>query len=132
MRFNAGWRIALAAIAFLATGPGRAGATPLTLSEAIDRALAFAPSVSMVAAESEVSRARTREQRAPLFPTFSAGVEYYQAPGYNTTVTNRGLSAGLVAQITRRGIGAAGKRNIARHATLARPRNSGSRPLAPR
>jgi outer membrane protein TolC len=97
MRFNAGWRIALAAIAFLATGPGRAGATPLTLSEAIDRALAFAPSVSMVAAESEVSRARTREQRAPLFPTFSAGVEYYQAPGYNTTVTNRGLSAGLVA-----------------------------------
>jgi outer membrane protein TolC len=97
MRLNAGWRIALGTIAFLATGPGGVAAAPLTLSEAIDRALAFAPSVSMVSAESEVSKARTREQRAPLFPTLTAGTEYYQAPGYNTTVTNRGLSAGLVA-----------------------------------
>src|SRR5215467_8920515 len=51
----------------------------------------------MVSAESELSKARTREQRAPLFPTLTAGTEYYQAPGYNTTITNRGLSAGLVA-----------------------------------
>jgi outer membrane protein TolC len=97
MRLKAGWRIALGTIVFLATGPGGVAAAPLTLSEAIDRALAFAPSVSMVSAESEVSKARTREQRAPLFPTLTAGTEYYQAPGYNTTVTNRGLSAGLVA-----------------------------------
>src|SRR5262249_11681036 len=76
---------------------GRVAAAPLTLNEAIDRALIFAPAVSVVSAESEVSKARTREQRAPLFPTLTAGTEYYQAPGYNTTVTNRGLSAGLIA-----------------------------------
>ncbi|HEY2486145.1 MAG TPA: TolC family protein [Candidatus Binataceae bacterium] len=97
MTLNVGWRIALGAVAFLATGTGRVAAAPLTLNEAIDRALIFAPSVSMVSAESEVSKARTREQRAPLFPTLTAGTEYYQAPGYNTTVTNRGLSAGLIA-----------------------------------
>jgi len=97
MTLKTGWPIALGAIVFLATGPGRAGAAPLTLNEAIDRALTFAPSVSMVSAESEVSKARTREQRAPLFPTLTAGTEYYQGPGYNTTVTNRGLSAGLIA-----------------------------------
>jgi outer membrane protein TolC len=97
MTLNVGWRIALGAVAFLVTGTGRVAAAPLTLNEAIDRALIFAPSVSMVSAESEVSKARTREQRAPLFPTLTAGTEYYQAPGYNTTVTNRGLSAGLIA-----------------------------------
>ena len=97
MTLKAGWRIALGAIVFLATGPGRVGAAPLTLNEAIDRALTYAPSVSMVSAESELSKARTREQRAPLFPTLTAGTEYYQGPGYNTTVTNRGLSAGLIA-----------------------------------
>ena len=97
MTLNAGWRIALGAIVFLAMGTARVQAAPLTLNEAIDRALIFAPSVSMVSAESEVSKARTREQRAPLFPTLTAGTEYYQAPGYNTTVTNRGLSAGLIA-----------------------------------
>jgi adhesin transport system outer membrane protein len=97
MTLNPGWLSALGAIAFLAMGTGRVAAAPLTLSEAIDRALIFAPAVSMVSAESEVSKARTREQRAPLFPTLTAGNEYYQAPGYNTTVTNRGLSAGLLA-----------------------------------
>src|SRR5262249_44763330 len=97
MTLKAGWRIALGAITFLATGPGRVGAASLTLNEAINRALTFAPSVSMVSAESELSKARTREQRAPLFPTLTAGTEYYQGPGYNTTVTNRGLSAGLIA-----------------------------------
>src|SRR5215469_8984921 len=97
MTLNAAWRIALAAIAFLAMGTGRVAAAPLTLNEAIDRALIFAPAVSVVSAESDVSKARTREQRAPLFPTLTAGTEYYQAPGYNTTVTNRGLSAGLIA-----------------------------------
>jgi outer membrane protein TolC len=97
MTLNVGWRVALGAVAFLATGTGRVAAAPLTLNEAIDRALIFAPSVSMVFAESEVSKARAREERAPQFPTLTAGTEYYQAPGYNTTVTNRGLSAGLIA-----------------------------------
>ena len=97
MTLNAGWRIALGALGFLTMGSARVGAAPLTLGEAIDRALIFAPSLSMVSAESEVSKARTREQRAPLFPILTSGIEYYQAPGYNTTVTNRGLSAGLIA-----------------------------------
>jgi outer membrane protein TolC len=97
MTLKAGWRIALGAIVFLAMASGRVGAAPLTLNQAIDQALAFAPSISMVSAQSEVSKARTREQRAPLFPALTAGTEYYQAPGYNTTVTNRGLSAGLIA-----------------------------------
>jgi outer membrane protein TolC len=97
MTLRAGWQIALGAIAFLAMAPGRVGAAALTLNEAIDRALAFAPALSMVSAESEVNKARAREQRAPLFPALTAGTEYYQAPGYNTTVTNRGLSAGLIA-----------------------------------
>ena len=38
-----------------------------------------------------MSVAHVREQRAPLFPTVGAGAEYYQAPGYNEVVTNRGL-----------------------------------------
>ena len=75
----------------------RVQAAPLTLAQAIDRAIAFAPSMSMAAADSDVSKARTREQRAPLYPAVTAGTEYYQAPGYNTTITNRGLSTGLVA-----------------------------------
>ena len=43
-----------------------------------------------------MSVAHVREQRAPLFPTVGAGAEYYQAPGYNEVVTNRGLSAGML------------------------------------
>ena len=124
MTLNLGWRIALGVIAFVATGTGRVAAAPLTLNEAIDRALIFAPSVSMVSAESEVSKAHTREQRAPLFPTLTAGTEYYQAPGYNTTVTNPASRRVWLHSITRRGIGAAGRRNIARNAMLARPRSS--------
>jgi len=85
---------ALVAVLFAAEP---AHAAPLTLADAINRALAFAPSVSMASADSDASNARAREQRAPLYPSISAGTEYYQAPGYNTVVTNRGLSAGLVA-----------------------------------
>jgi len=91
-------RLVLAALAtFLIATFGRAEAALLTLDDAIRRALAFAPSVSMAAADSDVSKGRAREQRAPLYPTLMAGTEYYQAPGYNTTVTNRGLSTALVA-----------------------------------
>src|SRR5215469_3345169 len=84
-------------VAMLVAVTGRAHAATLTLADAIDRAIAFAPSVSMAAADSDVSGARARETRAPLYPAVSAGTEYYQAPGYNTTVTNRGVSAGMVA-----------------------------------
>ena len=43
-----------------------------------------------------MSKAHVREQRAPLFPTIATGIEYYQGPGYNITISNRGLSAALV------------------------------------
>jgi multidrug efflux system outer membrane protein len=73
-----------------------ASAATITLSDAIDRALQLAPSVDVAAAASDMSVAQVREQRAPLFPTVAAGAEYYQAPGYNEVVTNRGLSAAML------------------------------------
>jgi outer membrane protein TolC len=76
---------------------GTASAAPLTLKEAIDRALKFAPSVAMASGTSAQTDARAREQRAPLFPSITAGTEYYQAPGYNEVITNRGLSSALLA-----------------------------------
>ena len=86
---------ALLATAILSwTSVGRAAS--ITLSDAIDRALHVAPSVDVAAAASDMSVAHVREQRAPLFPTVAAGGEYYQAPGYDEVVTNRGLSAGML------------------------------------
>src|SRR5215469_6750852 len=71
-------------------------AAPLTLPDAIDRAVRFAPSMEAAAAERDMTSAQVREQRAPLFPNISTGGEYYQAPGYDDVVTNRGLSAAMV------------------------------------
>ena len=71
-----------------------AAAATITLSDAIDRALHLAPSVDVAAAASDMSAADVREQRAPLFPTVGARAEYYQAPGYDQVITNRGLSSG--------------------------------------
>ena len=51
----------------------------------------------MATATSDLSEARTREMRAPMMPSISAGSEYYQAPGYDEVITNRGLSSGLLA-----------------------------------
>jgi outer membrane protein TolC len=73
-----------------------AAAATITLPDAIDRALRQAPSVDVAAAASDMSAAHVREQRAPLFPTIGSGVEYYQGPGYNITISNRGLSAALL------------------------------------
>jgi len=73
-----------------------ASAATITLSDAIERALNLAPAVDVAAAASDMSVAHVREQRAPLFPAVGAGAEYYQAPGYNEVVTNRGLSAGML------------------------------------
>lgn len=70
---------------------------PLTLSDAVARALRVAPAVELAAAASEMSTAHVREQRAPLFPSVATGAEYYQAPGYSQIVTNRGLSTGLLS-----------------------------------
>src|SRR5271155_2611341 len=73
-----------------------ASAANIPLSDAIDRALHLAPSVDVAAAASDMSVAQVREQRAPLFPTVAAGAEYYQAPGYNEVISNRGLSAAML------------------------------------
>ncbi len=86
---------AVLAGAILAWAPV-ASAASITLSDAIERALHVAPSVDIAAAASDMSVAHVREQRAPLFPTVGAGAEYYQAPGYNQVITNRGLSAGML------------------------------------
>ncbi|HVA80054.1 MAG TPA: TolC family protein [Candidatus Binataceae bacterium] len=72
-------------------------AAPLKLHDAIDKALRFAPSIAMASGTSSLTEARAREQRAALFPSISAGTEYYQAPGYNPVITNRGLSSALLA-----------------------------------
>lgn len=90
-------RIAAAAIlaALFLPGAGAEGAQ-ITLPQAIQRALEVAPSVQSAAAATESSDARVKEQRAPLYPSLSAGAEYYQAPGYNPVITNRGLSSGML------------------------------------
>jgi outer membrane protein TolC len=83
-------------VAAILTWTPCAYAATITLSDAIERALHLAPSVDLAAAASDMTVAQVHEQRAPLFPTVAAGGEYYQAPGYNEVVTNRGLSAGMV------------------------------------
>jgi outer membrane protein TolC len=98
MAQRSGLTIAAAAIAAsIVLGCPRADAAALTLDQAIDRALRFAPSIEMAAAKSDLVDARAREQRAPLFPALSAGTEYYQAPGYSEVITNRGLSGALLS-----------------------------------
>jgi outer membrane protein len=68
----------------------RAFATSLSLEDAIGRALAFAPSAA--AAQSDLNSARVDEFQASMFPTIAANGEYNQTPGYDSVVTNRGLS----------------------------------------
>ena len=73
-----------------------AAAATITLPDAIDRALHYAPAVDVATATTDMSVAHVTEQRAPLFPTLASGVEYYQGPGYNPIITNRGLSTALL------------------------------------
>ena len=68
----------------------------LTLGQAVERALAFAPTVTSATAQSDLSTAMVREARAPLYPWLSTGAEYAQFPGYSIAVTNGGLSAAML------------------------------------
>jgi multidrug efflux system outer membrane protein len=78
--------------------PGRAFAeASLTLKDAIARALVYAPAAEAAAAQSEFGDAKMAEARAPLFPTISANGEYNQAPGYDQTISNRGLTLAQLA-----------------------------------
>jgi outer membrane protein TolC len=84
----------IAAVAYAATliySTANAG-EPLTLEEAVNRALKVAPSVDAAAAQSDLNGARVNEARAPLYPSIFAGAEYNQAPGYDQIITNRGLT----------------------------------------
>ncbi len=68
----------------------------LTLDQAIQRALAFAPTVASASAQSELSAAMVREARAPLYPSLAVGAEYMQAPGYSIAISNGGLSDAML------------------------------------
>ena len=96
-------RFFTAAFAMLLFIAPSAHADTLTLRDAIDRALRFAPSLAMATATSDLSEARTREMRAPMMPSISAGSEYYQAPGYDEVITNRGLTSGTARARLHRG-----------------------------
>jgi outer membrane protein TolC len=67
-------------------------AETLTLEEATDRALRIAPGVESAIAQGDLNDARVDEARAPLYPNIEANGEYNQAPGYDQTISNRGLT----------------------------------------
>ncbi|MBF6559972.1 MAG: TolC family protein [Candidatus Binataceae bacterium] len=62
----------------------------LTLDEVVGRALVSAPALSAAAANSDLSRARIDEMRAPLYPSIFGTGDYMQAPGYDRTISNGG------------------------------------------
>ena len=89
--------VSAAAVVMVMISNSAAGGEVLTLRDAVARALKYAPAVEQAETQRDLSSAKTREQRAPLFPSVEAGTEYYQAPGYDEVITNRGLSAALAA-----------------------------------
>lgn len=86
----------LCAVALIPTRATGAEPEPLTLQEAIGRALQFAPSLAVSAAQSDFDSAKVRETRAPLYPSISANAEYMGVSGYDQAVSNGGLSQGLL------------------------------------
>jgi len=96
MRFLSLIRYVLTATMAIATLCAPAHGETLTLDRAIQRALAFAPTIASASAQSDLSTAMVREARAPLYPSLSVGSEYMQAPGYSLAVTNGGLSDAML------------------------------------
>jgi outer membrane protein len=72
-------------------------AKPITLDEAIARALQTAPSLESALAQSDLDRARVGESLAPLLPSVSGDGEYYQPSGYDKTISNGGLTQAQLA-----------------------------------
>jgi outer membrane protein TolC len=64
----------------------------ITLSQAISRALAYAPSVSSASANDELNVGKLNEARSAFYPDLSGAGEYNQAPGYDQRISNRGLT----------------------------------------
>ena len=96
MRFLSLIRYVLTATMAIATLCAPAHGETLTLDRAIQRALAFAPTIASASAQSDLSTAMVREARAPLYPSLSVGSEYMQAPGYSLAVTNGGISDAML------------------------------------
>jgi outer membrane protein TolC len=67
-------------------------AEPLTLGDAIARALAYAPANQLAVAQRDLGTAKVEEARAPLMPAIVGNGEYLQAPGYDQVITNRGMT----------------------------------------
>jgi outer membrane protein TolC len=74
-----------------------ANVAPLTLQDAIHRALANAPAAAAAVAQSDLDAARVREAGAPWWPTVAGLGEYNQAPGYSKAVSNGGLTQAQLA-----------------------------------
>ena len=69
MRCRNTFRTVLLGISAVIVARGVAAAAPLTLDEAISRAIIHAPVVASAAASAELSNARVNEQRAPMMPS---------------------------------------------------------------
>ncbi len=67
-------------------------AEPITLTQAITRALKYAPSVGSAVANLDLNTGKVTEAGAAFYPDISGAGEYNQAPGYDPRITNRGLT----------------------------------------
>jgi outer membrane protein len=72
--------------------PAVASCQLITLSQAVSRALAYAPAVSAADANSELNAGKLTEARSALYPNVVGAGEYNQAPGYDERISNRGLT----------------------------------------
>src|SRR5260370_3779584 len=81
----------LCAVALIPTRATGAEPAPLTLQEAIGRALQFAPSISATAAQSDFDSAKVRVNRAPLYPRFSSNAEILGVAGQAQAFITVGL-----------------------------------------
>ncbi|HEY2104187.1 MAG TPA: TolC family protein [Candidatus Binataceae bacterium] len=64
----------------------------ITLTQAVSRALRYAPSILSASANDEMSIGKLVEARSALYPDLSGAGEYNQAPGYDQRISNRGLT----------------------------------------
>jgi len=81
----------------LLLSPTASGAPALTLDQVVARALQLAPAVESAVANRDLNEARIAEARAPLYPDLTGNGEYFQAPGYDQTISNRGLTLAQLA-----------------------------------
>lgn len=91
---------ALAVVVWCAAGlfsTTATGAQALSLDDVVARALQLAPALDAASANRDLNDARVSEARAPLYPTIAGNGEYFQAPGYDQTISNRGLTLAQLA-----------------------------------